>query len=82
MSDEVTIRAARAQQLLEDEVFVDAFNAALQDGLLRALRADLGNPTECVASIAVIQAASAFQDKLKEYITAGKAAERKPYKVA
>jgi hypothetical protein len=31
MSEDVTIRAARAQQLLEDEVLVEAFKGLSQD---------------------------------------------------
>jgi hypothetical protein len=82
MSEDVTIRAARAQQLLEDEVLQEALDAMIKSSLAEAMTTDLSNPTECVAAIASIQAAGDFQDSLKQYITAGKAAERKPYKVA
>jgi hypothetical protein len=82
MSEDVTIRAARAEQLLVDEVFNEALTAVLGDALLRAQSADLASKEECIASIAAIQAAGVFQDKLRSFVTSGKAAERKPFKVA
>jgi hypothetical protein len=82
MSEDVTIRAARAEQLLEDEVLQEALDAMIKGALAEAVTTDLSNPTECVAAIASIQAACDFQDSLKSFVTAGKAAERKPFKVA
>jgi hypothetical protein len=36
----------------------------------------------CIAAVAALQAVGAFENKLREFITSGKAAERKPFKVA
>jgi hypothetical protein len=84
MSDkeDVTIRAARAEQLLQDEVFNEAMDSVLDQALSAALRAVLSDPTECVAAIANLQASHYLQEILRSFVTAGKAAERKPYKVA
>jgi hypothetical protein len=82
MSEDVTIRAARAQQLLEDETLLEAFGGYNKDALAKLLMVDLSNSTECVAAVASFQASQEFLEKLREYVTAGKAAERKPYKVA
>jgi hypothetical protein len=84
MSDkeDVTIRAARAQQLMDDEVFNEAMDSVLDQALSAALRAALNDSTECVAAIANLQAAHDLQETLRSFVTAGKAAERKPYKVA
>jgi hypothetical protein len=82
MSEDVTIRAARAQQLLEDEVLVEAFKGLSQDVAERVFRADLKDAAACIAVVAAAQAINDFELKLREYVTAGKAAERKPYKVA
>jgi hypothetical protein len=82
LSEDIQIRAARAQQLLEDEILMEALDSLVKENLYQAALADLGNPTQCVGAVAAIQAISAFSGKLQEYITAGKAAERKPFKVA
>jgi hypothetical protein len=82
MTDDVNIRGARALQLLEDEVLQEAITGMVEDAWAVALRADLRNPANCIAAIATVQATDRFKDQLKEYVTAGKAAERKPYKVA
>jgi hypothetical protein len=81
MSEDVTIRAARAQQLLEDEVLNDAMAMVMADAMNQVLVTPL-NGTECIAAIAALQAANGMSQKLQSFITAGKAAERKPYKVA
>jgi hypothetical protein len=82
MSDEdVTIRAARAKQLLEDEVLNGAMANLMADALARALLTPL-EATGCIAAIAALQAANSASEQLQSFITAGKAAERKPYKVA
>jgi hypothetical protein len=82
MSEDIQIRAARAQQLLDDEVLNEAMDAVLNQALSFALRAALSDPTECVAAIADLQAAHDLQESLRSFVTAGKAAERKPFKVA
>jgi hypothetical protein len=82
MSEDIQIRAARAQQLLDDEVLNEAMDAVLDQALSLALRAALSDPTECVAAIADLQAAHDLQESLRSFVTAGKAAERKPFKVA
>jgi hypothetical protein len=82
MNEDVQIRAARAQQLLEDEVLVEALNGITKDALYRAGTASLASSSECIAAIAYLQATADIHNKLNEFITAGKAAERKPYKVA
>jgi hypothetical protein len=82
MSEDIQIRAARAQQLLDDEVLNEAMDAVLDQALSFALRAALSDPTECVAAIADLQAAHDLQESLRSFVTAGKAAERKPFKVA
>jgi hypothetical protein len=82
MSEDIQIRAARAEQLLEDEVFQEAMNSSMGDALEAAGRVDLDNAAGCIAAIAALQAIGAFQNKLRGYITAGKASERKPFKVA
>jgi hypothetical protein len=82
MSEDIQIRAARAEQLLEDEVLIEAFGGYNKDALARLLMVDLSNPTDCVAAVASFQASQEFIEKLRGYVTYGKAAERKPYKVA
>jgi hypothetical protein len=82
MSEDVTIRAARAQQLLEDEVLREALKELNDDAATNALVTPLNHPEKCVAAVAAIQAVGEFEAKLLQYINAGKAAERKPYKVA
>jgi hypothetical protein len=82
MSEDVTIRAARAQQLLEDEVLQNVLTGMVEDAWAEANRADLSNPTSCVAAIGVIQSIDDFKSKLQSLVTSGKAAERKPFKVA
>jgi hypothetical protein len=81
MSEDVTIRAARAEQLLADEVFNEAMALLITEAMSRALVTPLeGSP--CIAAVAAIQAANAVSEQLRSFITAGKAAERKPFKVA
>jgi hypothetical protein len=82
MSEDVTIRAARAEQLLEDEVLREALDSITGDALFKSGTANLADAAECIAAVAALQAAGSLGVKLREYITAGKAAERKPYKVA
>jgi hypothetical protein len=82
MSEDVEIRAARAQQLLDDEVLAEALQGYVTDVVARLLRADLKDTAECVASVAAFQASQEFQNQLRSFVTAGKAAERKPFKVA
>jgi hypothetical protein len=82
MTDDVTIRAARAQQLLEDEVLSEALQSISVDAMSALMLTDLKDPAACIAAVAAAKATGNFEVKLKEYITAGKAAERKPYKVA
>jgi hypothetical protein len=82
MSEDVTIRAARAEQLLQDEVLGEALTAMFQEAVDAALRTDLSKPDECVAAVAAIKACSGMGLQLKSFITSGKAAERKPFKVA
>jgi hypothetical protein len=82
MSEDLKIRAARAEQLLEDEVLVEAKNNIMLEALERAHRASLANPSECVAAVAAIQAANNFVADLKSFVVSGKAAERKRFKVA
>jgi DNA repair protein RadC len=82
MTDDVAIRAARAQQLLEDEVLNEAMEALHEDAIEIVLRADLASAERCVAAVSYLQATNALIDKLRSFVTAGKAAERKPYKVA
>jgi hypothetical protein len=84
MSDtiETVIRAARADQLLSDDTLNAAFNSHSEAVLGRLLRASLSDPTECVAAVAALQASQEFKEQLRSFITSGKAAERKPFKVA
>jgi phosphosulfolactate phosphohydrolase-like enzyme len=82
MSEDVTIRAARAQQLIEDEVLEEGLSGVVADALYAVANADLSNQAECVAAVAAFQAAEAFSGKLKQYITSGRATGRKPFKVA
>jgi hypothetical protein len=82
MSEDVTIRAARAQQLLDDEVLNEALHGYVTDVAARILRADLKDAAECVASVAAYQASQEFLTRLRSFVTSGKAAERKPFKVA
>jgi hypothetical protein len=82
MSEDVTIRAARAEQLLEDEVLLEAFHDLSQDVANRVFTTDLKDAAACIAAVAAAQATSNFELQLRAYVTAGKAAERKPYKVA
>jgi hypothetical protein len=82
MTEDVTIRAARAEQLLDDEVLVEALHGYVTDVIARLLRADLKDAAECVASVAAFQASQEFQNQLRSFVTSGKAAERKPFKVA
>jgi mannose-1-phosphate guanylyltransferase len=83
MSDEdIQIRAARAQQLLEDEVLVEAVDKITLAALERATMANLADAAECVACVAAIQAVNHFVADLKSFVTSGRAAERKPFRVA
>jgi hypothetical protein len=83
MNDEdIKIRAARAEQLLADEVLNEAFDAQSAAVLGRLLRADLRDNLECVAVVAALQASQGFKEELRSFVTSGKAAERKPFKVA
>jgi hypothetical protein len=82
LTEDVTIRAARAEQLLADEVLGEALTALFQEAVDAALRTDLSKPDECVAAVAAIKACSGAILQLKSFITSGKAAERKPFKVA
>jgi hypothetical protein len=82
VSDDVTIRAARAQQLLEDEVFNEAFLSLNQDAFDTIVLTDIKDAAACIAAVAKAKAVADFELKFREYITAGKASERKPYKVA
>jgi hypothetical protein len=82
MSEDIQIRAARAQQLLEDEVLAEAIISLSQDAADRVDIADLSNAAQCIAAVASAQAAANFVSKLKGFVTSGKAAERKPFKVA
>jgi Arc/MetJ-type ribon-helix-helix transcriptional regulator len=82
MSEDVTIRAARAEQLLADEVLREALKEMNDDAAINATVTPLNDAAKCVAAVAAIRAAGEFEAKLLQYITAGKAAERKPYKVA
>jgi hypothetical protein len=80
--EDIQIRAARAQQLIEDEVLVEAVDKITLAALERAARADLSDAAECVACVAAIQATNNFVADLKSFVTSGRAAERKPFKVA
>jgi pyruvate carboxylase len=82
MSEDVTIRAARAKQLLEDEVMMEAFSGCSHDAAMRVLAADLKNPCDCIAAVAEAKATANFEMKLREFITAGQSAVRKPFVVA
>jgi hypothetical protein len=82
MNEDIQIRAARAQQLLADEVLNEAIISLSQDAADRVEIADLSNAAQCIAAVASAQAAANFVSKLREFVTAGKAAERKPFKVA
>jgi|tagenome__1003787_1003787.scaffolds.fasta_scaffold13787488_1 hypothetical protein len=82
MSEDVRIKAARAEQLLEDEVLTEAMEGIIRDALFHAGTVSLANAPECIGAIAALQAAGDLNRKLREYVTAGKAAERKPFKVA
>jgi hypothetical protein len=48
----------------------------------KSYRANLADAAECVACVAAIQAANNFVADLKSFVTSGRAAERKPFKVA
>jgi hypothetical protein len=82
MSEDVTIRAARAQQLLEDEVLQEAVATLIDDAWYGAIATPLSDTQKCVAAVASIQAISDFESRLRQFVTDGKVAERKPYKVA
>jgi hypothetical protein len=83
MNDEdVRIRAARAEQLLQDEVLSSAFMAQTEAILARLLQASLSDPTQCVAAVAAFQASQEFKDQLQSYITSGKSAGRNRIYVA
>jgi hypothetical protein len=82
MSEDIQIRAARAQQLLEDEVLIEALISLSQDAADRVDAASLRDGAECIAAVAAAQAAANFAGKLKEFVTAGKVVERKPHRVA
>jgi hypothetical protein len=82
MSEDVMIRAARAEQLRDDEVLREAMSSIMGDALEQAGRVSLDDAARCIAAVAALQAVGAFENKLREFITAGKAAERKPFKVA
>jgi hypothetical protein len=82
MTDDVTIRAARAKQLLEDEVLQETFQSLNQNALDTIVLTDIKDAAACIAAIAKAKAVADFELKFREYVTAGKAAERKPYKVA
>jgi hypothetical protein len=80
--EDIKIRAARAEQLLEDETLGGALVAMVEEAWRQASVVSLANPDECIAACARIQAVDGFKDGLKSWVTAGKAAERKPFKVA
>jgi hypothetical protein len=80
--DDVEINAARAEQLIQDELLQNILATMMHDALNAVDTTDLGNQPECVAAVARIQAAHEFMDRLKGIVTAGKAAKRKPFKVA
>jgi hypothetical protein len=82
MSEDIQIRAARAQQLLDDEVLKEALEVIAADAFFRAGTANLADASECVAAIAAIQAATSLEYGLRKFVTDGKAVERKPFKVA
>jgi hypothetical protein len=82
MSEDATIRASRAEQLLADETLNEALDAQSASVLSRLLRADLRDNVECVAVVAALQASQGFKEELRSFIISGKAAERKPFKVA
>jgi hypothetical protein len=82
MSQEASIRATRAQQLLDDEVLQEALAEIQADAKFKALNTDLSNQSQCVEAIAQIQAAETMLTILRAYITAGKAEQRKPFKAA
>jgi hypothetical protein len=82
MSEDVTIRAARAEQLLEDEVLQRALTNLRDDAWFRAVSTPLSDPEKCVGALAAIQATSDFESRLREFVLDGRVAERKPFKVA
>jgi hypothetical protein len=82
MSEDIKIRAARAEQLLADDVLIEAFNGFNHDAVARVLSANLSDPTECVAAVASFQASQEFLEKLRGYVTDGKAAGRNKIYVA
>jgi hypothetical protein len=82
MSEDAEIRAARAEQLLEDEVLQKALDGVTSDALLKAGMASLSDASECIAAIAALQAAASFNGKLREFVTAGKPTGRNKIYVA
>jgi hypothetical protein len=80
--EDTQIRAARAEQLLDDEVLKEALETIAADALFKAGTANLADPKECVAAIAAIQAITSLEYELKKFVTDGKAAQRKPHIVA
>jgi hypothetical protein len=80
--DDVEINAARAEQLIQDELLQNVLTTMMHDALNAVDHTDLGNQTECVAAVARIQAAHDFMNRLKGIVTAGKAAKKKPFVVA
>jgi len=84
MSDEedVQVRAARARQLLEDETLLEALNGVSQDVANLLLVTDLRDASACIAAVAAAQATKDFELKLRQFITSGRATQRKPHVVA
>jgi hypothetical protein len=82
MSEDIQIRAARAEQLLEDEVLQKALANLRNDAWFRAVSTPLSDSEKCIGALAAIQATSDLESRLREFVLDGKVAERKPYKVA
>ena len=81
-NEDAQIRAARAQQLLEDETLHEVLATLMDDAVLNATLAPLDDPARCVAAVATLQAVREFEDKLRSFVTSGRAAQRKPHVVA
>lgn len=82
MSLDRRTRAARAQQLLDDDVLRDALDAVETDAIDRLASADVADTLALQRHAAALQAARAVRANLTSHINTGRLSEREPPAVA
>jgi hypothetical protein len=78
---DASVRAERAQQLLDDELLTEALDTLERDAVGTALQAEFKGE-DCIAVVAYLQAAYSVRQQLKSVLTTGKAQEQKRPAVA